>query len=206
MKSLTPLRFGDPTPQHIQTMRARMHRIPRSALAGITVSPPPSADSDQIRMELSQTREHTASPRFDPTFCEEVDMDMVPMICSIAGAHGVEVDPEELREIVSDLIPLIMRLKYHFNFPRPWQVSAAVGSPLIRWQSPSAETPSYPSGHAIQAGAACSYLAARNPRATRELDRAAAAVGLTRLQLGVHFPMDIVAGLRAGRQIGSKIP
>ncbi len=158
-----------------------------------------------MRQELMQTREHVASPRLDPAFCEEVDEDMVPSICSIAASHGVHADPDEIYEVVDDLIPVILRLKYHFNFPRPWQVSSAIGAPLRRWDSPSALSPSYPSGHAIQAGTVCALLGKRFPHASRELDRIASAIGVTRLQLGVHFPMDIVVGLKAGRQIGHRM-
>lgn len=205
MKMPIPTRFGEPTPQHLQAMSEVPARYSGGVLEGVVVPPPPHPDSDETRRELMQTREHVSSPRLDPGFCERVDADMIPAICSIASAHGVNSDPDELSEIVSDLIPVILRLKYRFNFPRPWQVSAAVGAPLRRWDSPSALTPSYPSGHAMQAGAVCALLAARNPAAARQLDQIAAAIGVSRLQLGVHFPMDIVAGLRAGRQIGRRI-
>lgn len=130
---------------------------------------------------------------------------MVPAICSVAAAHGVDADPDELREMLSDLIPVILRLKYHFNFPRPWQVSHAVGLPLRRIVSDSALTPSYPSGHAMQAATACSALATRFPHAARQLDNIAGAIGASRLQLGVHFPMDVRVGLKIGRQIGRRI-
>ena len=205
MKSPFPVQFGDPTPQHLQAMSFVPGRFGGGALKGITVAPPPEVGSDEVRQELMQTREHVASPRLDPRFCEEVDEDMVPAICEIAGSHGVVADPDEIRELIDDLIPVILRLKFHFNFPRPWQISAAAGPPLLRLSSPSAQTPSYPSGHAMQAGAACALLGERFPHALRELDRISAAVGLSRLQLGVHFPMDIVVGLRAGRQIGRRI-
>lgn len=205
MKTPIPVHFGDPTPAHMQMMRVVPDRFGGGVLAGITVPPPPHADTGVLRRELQQTREHVATPALDPLFCEEVDADMVPAICSIAASHGVDVDPDEIASIVSDLIPVILRLKYRFNMPRPWQVASAVGSPLRRWDTPSSMTPSYPSGHAMQAGAACSLLSVRSPHAARELDRVAAAIGVSRLQLGVHFPMDVVAGLRAGRQIGRRI-
>ena len=174
-------------------------------LRDIVVPPPPSYSSDETIRQLKMTRSHTASPAFDPVFCQAVDKDMVPAICGVAAAHGADVDPDEVREILADLIPVILRLKYHFNFPRPWQVSHAVGLPLRRIVSESALTPSYPSGHAIQAATACSALAERFPHAARPLDDVAGAIGATRLQLGVHFPMDVRVGLKIGRQIGRRI-
>jgi membrane-associated phospholipid phosphatase len=149
--------------------------------------------------------EHVAASQHDPEFCEAVDKDLLLPVLTLLEKKGIEEDGDELRALVVDLIPAIMRIKYRFNFPRPWQISRAVGLPLMRFASPSAETPSYPSGHALQAGAVCSLLAVRHPEISRELDRIATTIGLTRLQLGVHFPMDIVAGLRVGRHVGRRI-
>jgi hypothetical protein len=185
-----------------------MSAVPRriaGALKGISVEPPPPVDSEQARDELRRTMEHVASARIHPEFCEAVDQDLLSPILAALEKRGFQVDSGELSEISDDLIPLILRIKYRFNFPRPWQISSALGLPLRRFVSPSAETPSYPSGHAIQAGALCCLLGERHPEVARDLNRVATLIGMTRLQLGVHFPMDVLTGLRVGRAIGSRL-
>ena len=199
-----PTQFADPTPAHMQMMRVVPERF-AGVLKGLTVPPPPGTDSDVVREELRGTMTHVASPTLDPEFCHAVDRDMTPIICSLARSHGVDADQAEIGELIEDLVPLILRVKYSFNFPRPWQIAAAAGVPLWHLHTQSSQTPSYPSGHAIQAAAACALLAERFPGAARSLDAIAGAVGRSRLQVGVHFPMDVRIGLKIGRQIGRRI-
>jgi hypothetical protein len=199
-----PQKYGDPTQEHLRIMRAQPSRL-RGVMKGITVPPPPSVDDPRVGEEMRVLLRHVASPALDPAFCEENDRDMAPTILRRASALGADVDPAEIADLISDLIPVIMRVKYEFNFPRPWQVAPAMGLSLRRLSTTSSSTPSYPSGHAIQAAAACSLIAERNSRCAREMDRLARMIGLTRLQLGVHFPMDILQGLKIGREIGRRI-
>jgi membrane-associated phospholipid phosphatase len=204
MRTELPMQYGEPSREHVSMMAATPRRL-AGILSGITVDSPPPVDSEEVRNELRGTMSHVAAARIDPTFCEAVDQDLIQPVLAALAARGREAHPEEMYEIVSDLIPLILRLKYRVNFPRPWQVSASLGLPLRRFDSPSAETPSYPSGHAIQAGALCAYLGNRHPEIARDLDRVASLIGVTRLQLGVHFPMDVLVGLRVGRVLGSRM-
>jgi len=199
-----PTRFGDPSPEHLKMMQVVPERFDGS-LTGIIVPPPPPINFESMRTELATTMRHTADPQLDPVFCEQVDSDMVPPIVMLAREHGIDVDPEEIAGVISDLIPVILRLKYRFNTPRPWQVSSSLGASLRRLASPSSMTPSYPSGHAIQAATACTALGERFPHAARDLSALASAIGMSRLQLGVHFPVDVVVGLKIGKQIGRRI-
>jgi len=185
-------------------MRSPPRRF-QGVLKGVAVSSPPRPDSDVVRGELLTLMRNVRSPTLDPELCEELDVDFIPHIAAAARRAGADASEEELTEISDDLVPIILRLKYHFNFPRPWQVAPAYGISLWRLETPSAMSPSYPSGHAIQSGALCSLIAERFPRAARAMDAVAADVGISRLQLGVHFPMDVVEGLRIGRSIGSRI-
>jgi len=198
-----PTQFGDPTPEHLRLMNDIPSRF-RGALSGISV-PPPSQDDETLRREMKTLLRHVASPELDPEFCESVDQDMTPAIMQFAQRNGVEAATDEIDDLMDDLKPVIMRLKYKFNTPRPWQVSPSLGTNLRRFVSLSSQTPSYPSGHAIQAAAACTLLGERHPSAARELDRFARSIGLSRLELGVHFPMDVFAGLKLGREIGRRI-
>jgi len=204
MRRPIPSAFGKPTQEHDQVMRQPPGRL-AGLLKGITVRTPPIVEDVAIRREMDLLRRHIASPTLDAAFCEECDRDVVPVIVRMAEGLGVRVDQGELDEITQDLIPVIMRLKYRFNFPRPWQVSAALGTPLLRFVSPSSQTPSYPSGHSIQAAVACTLLSERSPQDARSFDRLATSIGVPRLQLGVHFPMDVVEGLKIGREIGRRI-
>ncbi len=204
MLSAVPTKFGDLTRDHRALMSDVPSRIAR-ACRGVTVPGPMDPRSDAMRKELLATLRHIASPSLDEQTMCEIDQDMIPHIIAAAEESGCDYDEEEIRGIVADLVPAIMRMKYRFNMPRPWQVAPAYGLSLLRLQSDSAETPSYPSGHAIQAAVACGVLSARNPFAARALDQAAEEIGESRLALGLHFPIDVLVGLRVGRQIADNI-
>lgn len=59
-------------------------------------------------------------------------------------------------------------------------------------------TPSFPSGHAATAGAAALALGRVWPAASLPIWLLALSVALSRVVLGVHFPLDITAGLFVG--------
>jgi hypothetical protein len=62
--------------------------------------------------------------------------------------------------------------------------------------------PSYVSGHSTTSGAASTVLAARFPRAARQLRAWADEAAVSRLYGGIHFSSDNDAGLTLGRKVG----
>jgi undecaprenyl-diphosphatase len=60
------------------------------------------------------------------------------------------------------------------------------------------DTASFPSGHAATSFAGATILAFAFPRLAPLLYVLAAAVGFSRLYLGVHYPLDIVGGAVLG--------
>jgi membrane-associated phospholipid phosphatase len=64
------------------------------------------------------------------------------------------------------------------------------------------DTPSFPSGHATTAFAAAAAVGVFYPRLRLPLYALAALVGLSRIYLGVHFTLDVVAGTALGIALG----
>ena len=63
-------------------------------------------------------------------------------------------------------------------------------------------TPSFPSGHAMTAFAAAVAVGSFFPRLRVPLLALAALVGISRVYLGVHFALDVIAGAALGIAIG----
>jgi undecaprenyl-diphosphatase len=80
-------------------------------------------------------------------------------------------------------------------------VKLAVGEHRPAGTDPLVAMPSsdsFPSGHASTAFAAATVLARLEPRAAPGLFLLAAAVGYSRLYVGVHFPLDVAGGAVLG--------
>ncbi|MDF1503914.1 vanadium-dependent haloperoxidase [Roseisolibacter sp. H3M3-2] len=88
--------------------------------------------------------------------------------------------------------------KYHYRTIRPWQVDAAITTPIGR-----PNFPSYPSGHSCVMGAAGAVLAGFFPPDGELFAAMVAEAGVSRVYAGLHFPFDIPAGQRLGRAVGA---
>jgi undecaprenyl-diphosphatase len=89
-------------------------------------------------------------------------------------------------------------LKEAFDRPRPPVAEPGLGS-----LTPLPDNPSFPSGHSATAFAAATAVAILSPRLRPAALAIAAAVGLSRIYLRVHFPLDVLAGALIGAGVGA---
>jgi hypothetical protein len=80
---------------------------------------------------------------------------------------------------------IILGTKLYYNRARPYQVAD-----INTLNSVSASTPSYPSGHAVQAFALAKSLTSQFPHKSAEINQLADKIADIRKVGGVHFPTD----------------
>jgi len=92
---------------------------------------------------------------------------------------------------------LVNALKIAVDRPRPPEYFAAQG---LTVETPLGTPPdrSFPSGHSQTAWAAATYLSCLYPQAAPFFLLTALFVGLSRISLGVHFPLDVAVGAGFG--------
>ena len=112
----------------------------------------------------------------------------------------------DLDIIGKELIPIILKLKYFYNRPRPYQYAQKAGVDFKALGFESAKTPSYPSGHTMQAVYMSEYLSDRYPQHARELRDLARKVSKSRIQAGEHFPSDCLFGAHLARLLYRGLP
>ena len=101
---------------------------------------------------------------------------------------------------VYDAVISAWHYKYLHQRPRPSECNPGI-STLI--ETPG--SPSYPSVHAVAAGAASAVLAYLFPSKAQDFERQAELAGLSRIQAGVNYRSDVTAGLALGRAIGALV-
>jgi len=82
--------------------------------------------------------------------------------------------------------------------------------PFLRYAEPKVLVPrphdaSFPSGHAATSFAAATVLSFAFPKAAPAFFVLAAAVAYARVYVGVHYPLDVIAGAVIGAAIGSGV-
>jgi membrane-associated phospholipid phosphatase len=90
--------------------------------------------------------------------------------------------------------------KYAYNRPRPTAFDPSLTAALQNPQSPS-----YPSEHAVVAGAASTVLAYLFPDKADDFKARAEEAVQVWVQAGLHYPSDVKAGLELGRAVGALI-
>lgn len=103
------------------------------------------------------------------------------------GEKGAEL----VDQLLDDTLPLILKLKFYFQRPRPYQLGEYYKIKLFPFESKSDNSPSYPSGHALQARLICYVLGNHFPEKFDFFENLSKDIEYSRIYLGVHYPSDI---------------
>jgi membrane-associated phospholipid phosphatase len=90
--------------------------------------------------------------------------------------------------------------KYAYNRPRPSRLDKDLTTVI-----PNPHSPSYPSEHAVAAGAASAVLAYLFPTDAQAILAQADAAGRSRLLAGVQYPTDVQAGFDLGHAVAALV-
>lgn len=164
--------FGLPAPNtSAETVRELNYIVEAQALA--------SKEEIEFGLSIDKARNHYA------WWSREVE--------SLTGKRH---SPDRLYMIADMAEGFLLRLKAHFDRPRPYQLGPHLGK-RIHMFLPDPRTPSYPSGHSFDAYLIALTLGDEHPEHHERLFELADAVGATRVIGGVHYPSDITAGRNA---------
>jgi len=192
--NLKYLQFGEPTEKQKALMMSETPLIEISP-DSISVSPPPPNLSKRTMSDLRVLVRILAEPgQNDVNFMNIADEKPLLVFQSFTRQNNLQFDKKYFKNLKKQLASFILRLKFKFNRPRPYQVAKELGLEFPSLDYESANTPSYPSGHTIQAHAIANVLSSLYPKYTKEFEKIADRISLSRVQAGVHFPGDIESG------------
>jgi hypothetical protein len=97
--------------------------------------------------------------------------------------------------ILNDSTPLLLKLKYFFNRPRPKQLASAYNLKLFPYKSYTDDSPSFPSGHAFYAKLFCEIIGNTYPESYNEMQKLIKDICNSRKYMGLNYQSDIDMGL-----------
>ena len=124
----------------------------------------------------------------DKKTIENLDKDNHKMMLDIVGEKM-----SEWEDFIEDVDIHTIRLKMKYGRKRPYEISDKIKS-----VTNTDDTPSFPSGHAIEAYALAKVLGEKYPDKKKQLNIMADSISLSRVQMGNHYPSDIEAGKKVG--------
>lgn len=117
------------------------------------------------------------------------DRSLLQVITTTFKQKGIDVE-NLCEEITIDIKNLIYKLKYFYQRPRPFQLAQYYKLKLFPFKSYSSDTPSYPSGHTLQAYVILNVIADKYPNQYQFCRDMIEDVACSRLYLGLHYSTD----------------
>ena len=150
--------------------------------AGLIKENPPEYP-DSVKESLI-VLERMQNPDYE--YFELTDITPVSAFTKYLDSENLYYIEDELIGIAKGALPFILKQKHHYNRPRP----AEVNKKILPADSKTANTPAYPSGHAIQSFLLSNHLSEKYPKHAEAFEVIANRVADSRVSVGLHFPSD----------------
>jgi hypothetical protein len=114
-------------------------------------------------------------------------IDVFKEYCTNTIGHNMD---EVIDQVIEDGQYVIVKLKFFYQRPRPFQLAHYYKARLFPYASPTAHTPAYPSGHAFQSTLLAEFIGNMHPEHSKFLNELAHDIAISRLFLGLHYATD----------------
>lgn len=154
----------------------------------------PKNDSELVKEELNEIKDclEIVSQLENKNYLKRYlayDRHLVQSISAVFKDKKIDIE-ELITEIVKDIQGLIFKLKFHHQRPRPNQLAEYHKLKLFPYKSYSASTPSYPSGHTLEAIVVLNVIGNKYPTEYQFCKELIEDIAYSRIYLGLHFPSD----------------
>lgn len=199
--------FGNPTFEYLKIINTQSGLD--DLFTNLTSFTFPKNSSEATREELNHIVPRIEALKVDSerqALYKTYDRNLPLFYFRYLSQYGIPKDAIQkiIVELSEEVTPLLFKLKYFFQRPRPSQLAFYYKLRLMPFQSPSAATPSFPSGHAYYAKLFTEVAGNHYPEIYGELKRIEEDVCNSRIDMGLHFPSDIDAGIFAAENILNK--
>ena len=179
----------EPMDKHIRRMDKDLGSLEGFPIGDFKNVPPPTNESNKTEEEI----EYLEDIPVDKNLVDSAD-EIGNYFSNFLTTKGLEFPTQELKEVMVGVKSIILKLKYHYNRPRPFQIAKAKGLELNAETLQSSSSPSYPSGHATQGRFIARYLSDLYPEYINELMQIGDDIAFSRNMAKVHYPSDSAFG------------
>ena len=154
----------------------------------------PLNDSELVKDELNDIVDYINSISDEEnkaflTRYKAYNRSLIQVITTTFKQKGIDVE-NLCEDIISDIRNLIYKLKYFYQRPRPNQLAQYYKLKLFPYNSFSASSPSYPSGHTLEAYVILNVISDKYPNQYQFCREMIEDVAYSRLYLGLHYSTD----------------
>lgn len=162
---------------------------------------PPQNSNERVKQEMNLVKEKMKSLS-NPQLREEymaIDKDLRAYAAYYCSNLGVLDAARWFDEMNVATGSFILKLKYWFQRPRPYQLASLFDMELFPMHSCSSLSPAFPSGHTFQAFLIESWLKAKGVE-----NNFSELVARSRVALGLHYPSDNQGSFEIAQKIIEK--
>lgn len=206
-KEIIDLKYGNPQLWQKEAIDRGSNLFSQSKKSGLMnqweEQIPPLQSSEEVKKSLEELimLGNSQTPE-DKEFVKDSEKDLIEIFIKFLKLNGADnISYEDLERITDDIDPITFYLKYHFNYPRPYQLALEHNIPLYPSQTTDACSPSYPSGHSIDAFVLGGLISKKFPQLRSSVMELAEKLSRSRLQGGIHFPFDSAFGKKIAGDI-----
>jgi len=163
-------------------------------IKGFMKNKPPRDDSFDTNQEIKQLSKAPMNKKF----VTEKD-DIEATFKKTAKSAGVDYPSGLVKKLMDDSTSPILKLKKHFNRPRPKELAKKHNINLETIEMASMKTPSYPSGHSAQGVLVGEALADMYPKAAEKFRKAGKDISKSRNVARAHYKSDSKFGEDLGK-------
>ena len=166
---------------------------------------PPANSSGETKAELETIAAAEALHKNPAKLEQKYDDEFDWAFKKVVEDAGLEYDETYFKRLIKEAASVTIRLKYKFNRPRPFQLGPVLGIDVTKYQSTTAKTPAFPSGHTTQSVLVACVLSEKYPELKDKLMKVADKVSLSRVVGGHHYPSDIKYGELLGKWLSGQL-
>lgn len=164
---------------------------------------PPQVGTEEHDEDMSSVQRYVLNPANTEKFLESAEKKYVDFFHDYVVENNLDFDFKKMRELNNQLSCYILNLKFKFNRPRPKKTMERQHSFFPYEKIEDSQSPSYPSGHTAHAYFTANIMGSVFPEHAERLNNLASLIAQSRLDLGKHYPSDVMLGRYIG-ELASK--